>query len=96
MIKKNCRSVSTVNGEVTFFDKRSTNQIQQYKRNQTYETVGFNSKAVRMCFLEKNLLLIYFASLTDKNNTVIQLDVEKNLVFIFSQTLNPGVSVHLT
>ena len=49
-----------------------------------------------MCFLEKNLLLIYFASLTDKNNTVIQLDVEKNLVFIFSQTLNPGVGVHLT
>ena len=53
-----------------------------------------------MCFLKKNLLLIYFASLTDKNNTVIQLDVEKNLVFIFSQqqqqTLNPGVGVHLT
>ena len=53
-----------------------------------------------MCFLEKNLLLIYFTSLTDKNNTVIQLDVEKNLVFIFNQqqqqTLNPGVGVHLT
>ena len=65
-----------------------------------YDTVGFNSKAVRMCFLKKNLLLIYFASLTDKNNTVIQLDVEKNLVFIFSQqqqqTLNTGVGVHLT
>ena len=53
-----------------------------------------------MCFLEKNLLLIYFTSLTDKNNTVIQLDVEKNLVFIFNQqqqqTLNPRVGVHLT
>ena len=74
---------------------------QQTKSNHTKEIrhmiqLGLIPRLYACVFLRK----ICFASLTDKNNTVIQLDVEKNLVFIFSQqqqqTLNPGVGVHLT